>query len=59
MVYGVLDSKNKIYKQFHILAMKHQLKTRNIYRETKLHFIHCTYIDTVLCVSGEFSIFRG
>lgn len=37
--------------------MKHQLKSTNIHKETKLHFVHCISIDTVLCV-GEFSIFR-
>lgn len=43
--------------QFHILAMKHQLKSMNVHKETKLHFVHCISIDTILCV-GEFSISR-
>lgn len=56
-MYGVLDSKNKMYKHFHILAMKPHLKNER--KETKLHCTHCMYIDTVLCVRGEFSIFRS
>lgn len=43
--------------QFHILAMKHQLKRTKVHKETKLHFVHCISIDTALHV-GEFRIFR-
>lgn len=35
--------------------MKHQLKSMNVHKETKLHFVHCISIDTVLCV-GEFNM---
>lgn len=56
-MYGVLGSKNKTHMQFHILAMKHQLKSMSIIKETKLHLVRCISIDTVHV--GEFSIFRA
>lgn len=39
--------------------MKQQVENMNVYKETKLDFIHCTCIDTVPCVSEKFSIFRS